>query len=201
MQEYEYYYDGAEFYCYPETGVLINKLHIRDDEKLDEIERELTFTKGLDLEVNPVIGKFDFAHFCEIHRRLFAELYEWAGIPRKGGFMSKGKTLFAHADYIEGLFNEYYEKLTDDNFLKGFDKAEFCEKLAYYMAKMNAIHPFREGNGRTMKIYFKQLSANAGYDLDFKKAPKDDLLLADVLAYNKNYNLSIDILNQITTQI
>ena len=201
MQEYKYYYEGANFYCYPDTNVLINKFHIKDDAELDKMERRISSLKALELGNRLCKNTFDFTHFCEIHHYLFCDLYEWAGQPRKGGFMSKGNTLFANSDFIESLFVEYYEKLEKENFLKGLDKTTFCERLAYFMGEVNTIHPFREGNGRTTRLYFAQLAENASYKLLFNKIDKDELLLADVLAYQRNYMLLIDILNQIATSI
>ena len=196
MQEYKYYYDGANFYCYPDTTILINKYGIKDENLLNTAERKLTELKAAELVNNPIKGNFDFKHFCDIHKFLFEDIYEWAGQKRQGGFMSKGNTVFAKSEFIESSFDEYYEKLVKDDFLKGLDKDSFCEKLAYCLAEINTIHPFREGNGRTARIYFEQLSENAGYDLDFSMIDKDDLILADVLAYRQNYALSIEILNQ-----
>ena len=201
MQEYSYYYEGANFYCYPDCDILINKFGIKDDQKLNEIERKLTATKAVELINNPIKGKFDFKHFCKIHKFLFEDIYEWAGKERQGGFMSKGNAVFVRSEYIENMFNEYYEKIEKDNFLKGLSKENFCEKLAYYMAEVNTIHPFREGNGRTIRLYFEQLSENAGYDLDFSSIDKDELILADVLAYQRNYALLIEILNGIVSVI
>jgi len=199
MQEYEYHYEGAEFYCYPKTQILINKLGIHNEKKLSEIEQAITFPKWVAYKNNPIKGNFDFNHFCQIHHYLFAELYEWAGKPRLGGFMSIGRTKFIDSEYIKSSFDDIYEKLQKDNFFKNLPKEEFCEKMAYFMADINKVHPFRDGNGRTMKLYFSQLAQNSGYDLEFSLASKDDLILADVLAYNGNYQLLIEILNKIVS--
>jgi Protein involved in cell division len=201
MQEYKYYYEGASFYCYPDSAILINKYDIKNEDLLNRAERKLTELKAVELVNNPVKGNFDFKHFCDIHKFLFEDIYEWAGQKRKGGFMSKGSTVFAKSEFIESSFNEYYERLVKDNFLKSLDKDAFCKSLAYYMSEINKIHPFREGNGRTSKIYFEQLAENAGYDLDFSMIDKDELILADVLSYRGNYALSIEILNQAVTPL
>jgi len=201
MQEYSYYYEGANFYCYPDSNVLINKFGIKDNDKLEEIEGAITLAKNAGYKKNPIKGNFNFEHFCKIHKFLFEEIYEWAGKGRKGGFMTKGKTVFVRSEYIENEFNEYYEKIKKDKFLKGLNKESFCEKLAVYMAEVNTVHPFREGNGRTARLYFNQLANEAGYDIEFSKTDKDELILSDILAYDGNYVLSIEILNNIVSPI
>jgi cell filamentation protein len=72
----------------------------------------------------------------------------------------------------------------------------FIKRLAYYMGEVNALHPFREGNGRTSREYFRQLSLNGNYILDFSKINKDDLLTADIEAFNGSYDNLIKILDK-----
>ena len=67
--------------------------------------------------------------------------------------------------------------------------------MAYYMGEINALHPFREGNGRTLREYFRQLSLNANFILDFSKTEKDKLLMADIEAFNGLYTRLIKILD------
>jgi cell filamentation protein len=81
--------------------------------------------------------------------------------------------------------------------LCGLDKSEFIEKMAYYMGEINALHPFREGNGRTAREFFRQLSLNAKYPLDFSKTEKKKLLIADIEAFNGSYEKLIRILEKI----
>ena len=144
---------------------------------------------------------FDFEHFSNIHKFLFEDLYEWAGKIRDGDFMFKGDSMFYRACYIESGFNEMYGKLEKENFLKGLDKSSFCERLAYYMGFVDAIHPFREGNGRTMRLYFQQLAEQAGYEIAFSDTTKEELLEADISAFNTDYEPLITLLKRIVTNI
>lgn len=201
MDEYEYYYEGAEFYCYPNTKILINKFGIRDEQKLNDIERELAYLKAVKFEEEPPYPIFDFEYYCNIHKFLFEEIYEWAGKIREGEFMFKGDSMFYRGQYIESGFTDFYNRLKKEDFLKNLKKQEFCERMAYYMGFLDAIHPFREGNGRTMRLYFNQLAQNAGYKLTFSKVTKEQLHVADVEAFNTNYAPLIDVLNIITTPI
>jgi len=199
MQKYKYYYSGAEFYCYPDTQVLINKFGIKNDEDLETVERRITALKALEFEENPIEGNFNFDYLCIIHKFLFGEIYEWAGIVRGGDYMFKGDTMFFRAMHLEQGFNAFYEKLTNENFLTGLDKGEFCERLAYFMGEMNALHPFREGNGRTSRLYFSRLAEKAGYTLTFSNVKADELLNADILAFDRDYKPLIDILNKVVS--
>jgi len=61
--------------------------------------------------------------------------------------------------------------------------------MAYYMGEINALHPFRDGNGRTQRVFFAELARRARYELNFSAARAEDLLKADILAYNKDYSL------------
>jgi len=199
MQKYEYEYAGADFYCYPNTNTLINKMQIKDSEKLAEIERMITLAKDADFENNPIKGNFNLKYLCKIHHYLFCDIYDWAGKLRGGDYMFKGDTMFFRAIYLEQGFTDYYAKLKNENFLKGLEKSVFCERLAYFMGELNALHPFREGNGRTARLYFKQLAKNAGYKLKFSNVTADELLSADIAAFNREYEPLIEVLNNVVS--
>jgi cell filamentation protein len=66
-------------YCYPNSDVLINKLNIREQDKLYTFERRLTMLRLLELMDNPIRGQFDFRHLKEIHAYIFQDIYDWAG--------------------------------------------------------------------------------------------------------------------------
>ena len=199
MEEYKYYYEGAEFYCYPGTNVLINKFGIRDREQLEIAERKITALKALEFEEQSFKGKLDYEYILSIHYYLFCDLYEWAGKIRVGEFMFKGDSMFFRACYIEQGFDTFYKKLLSENFLKGLPKDKFCERLAYYMGELNTLHPFREGNGRTSRLYFKQLAKQAGYQLIFSNVSKDELLDADISAFNCQYGPLIRVLDKVVS--
>ena len=129
-------------------------------------------------------------HLRDIHRFIFSDIYEWSGEIRGGDFLIKDDSIFCRAMYIESYAAEMYEKLQNENFLKGLSKQTFVERLAYFMGEVNALHPFREGNGRTARLYFKHLCKNAGYDLEFRKTQKATLLYADISAFNRDYEHS-----------
>ena len=166
--------------CYEGTTCLINKLGIRDEEKLSEIEAQITFAKAVLLERDPIVGDFGFEHYKRIHEFLLCDLYEWAGKIRTID-ISKKRTRFLNADSIEKsgtscfsrVKNGYFENLTFD---------EFAKRIAEFYNDVNYIHPFREGNGRTQRIYFTQLIRHYGYDINFSDVDTDELIIATIQA-------------------
>jgi cell filamentation protein len=201
INEYEYNYQKHDdFYCYPNSTVLINKFDIRDKETLNETEREMTGLNIAALENKPTRGNFDLKHLKSIHRFIFGDIYDWAGKIREGDFLIKGDSIFCRAMFIENMAADIHAKLKADKFLRSLEKPDFISKLAFYMGEINALHPFREGNGRTQRLYFKQLCKKAGYDLEFSKSEKNALVKADIAAFNRDYSLLIEILDNIVSK-
>jgi len=196
MEKYDYIYDGSEGYCYPGTDVLINKLGIKDDNALTTAEREITSLKLLMLNNMPTMKTFNFNFLCKIHKIIFEDIFEWAGLIRRGDFLSKGNSIFCRGQYIEENAKIIMDNLQKEKYLCGLDKSKFIERMAYYMGEINALHPFREGNGRTSREFFRQLSLNANYTLDFGKTEKEELLAADIEAFNGQYEKLTKILEK-----
>ncbi|MDR2601161.1 MAG: Fic family protein [Spirochaetaceae bacterium] len=98
----------------------------------------------------------------------------------KGDFLSKGNSIFCRGQYIIENANRIFGNIFGEKYLHGLSKSNFIERMAYYMGEVNALHPFREGNGRTAREFFRQLSLNANYILDFSKIEKEELLEADI---------------------
>jgi len=196
MEKYGYTYEGSEGYCYPGTDVLKNKLGIKDGNALTIAEREITSLKLLMLYDMPIIEKFNFHNLCKIHKTIFEDIYEWAGLVRHGDFLSKGNSIFCRGQYIMENADKIMGNLQKENILRGLAKSKFIERTAYYMGEINALHPFREGNGRTCREFFRQLSLNANYTLDFSKSDKEELLTADIEAFNGKYEKLIEILEK-----
>ncbi len=197
MEKYSYTYEGSESYCYPGTNVLKNKLGIRDDNALTIAEREITSLKLLKLYNMPIISEFNFGTLCKIHKTIFEDIYEWAGQIRRGDFLSKGNSIFCKGPYIVENAKTIFESIKSEKYLAGINKQEFIKRMAYYMGEINALHPFREGNGRTAREFFRQLSLNAKYKLDFSKMEKEELLIADIEAFNGKYSKLIKILEKV----
>ena len=153
-------------YTDPVTGVLRNKLGLDTAEKLVAAEREITHAALILIRELPVRATYDLPHLCAIHRRIFGDIYEWAGQIRTVA-IAKG-SLFCLPPYIESASGGIFAALRGENFLRGLERGPFADRLTFYLGEVNAVHPFREGNGRTQRAFFEQLARDAGFTLDWQ---------------------------------
>jgi len=161
-------------YCYKGTNVLINLLNIRDNKTLQRAESRIVATKLFELRKNEMIGNFDVEHFIKIHKFLFEDIYPFAGKFRTEN-IAKGYFSFAEWEYIDTELRKLLEKLHKSNLLKNDTRAELVKDLAYYLAELNVLHPFREGNGRTIREFIRELAYKNGYLLDLQKVEPSEV--------------------------
>ena len=176
-------YDADDTYCYPGTDVLRNKAEITDANELDTYEGELSTLRSIEILENPIAGQFDLAHLQRIHLALFQDVYEWAGKIRTVD-ISRGNSRFANVRFIESAANELFNQLARENWLKELDASTLSAGLAHYLSEINALHPFREGNGRAQRIFISHLSQAAGYQLDYSDLEQEQIYKAMELAFN-----------------
>lgn len=171
-------------YCYPGSDVLINHFSIKDDSKLKELETVYSLLRLSELKLKEPADPLDMDAFIEIHRTILQDIYPFAGELRKE-MISKGSSSFAHPDHIEVQMHRIFNELKEENYLKDLPRDKMIERLAHYLAELNALHPFREGNGRTVREFARQLMANAGYQLDWEKiAGPAEIINAFVDSFN-----------------
>lgn len=163
-------------YCYPDSDVLKNKMGVRDSERLSQLERRLTMLRLLELIDKPVRGKFDLKHLQAIHKYIFQDIYEWAGEIRKVD-IAKGN-MFCNVRFLSGQAAEIFGKLKDEDYLQGLGEEDIIGRLAYYFSEINALHPFREGNGRSQREFIRCLALHNGYVLNFANASKEEMMKA-----------------------
>ncbi len=167
--------------CYEGTTVLINKLGIKNETELDKNERVITGFKTAELITKPLKPDFDFGDYKLIHRELFSDLYVWAGCIRTIS-LSKSATVFTAPEKIEGIGNSVFKRLNDCNFYADMNRSDFIREAAELYDSLNRLHPFREGNGRTERIFFSRLIRNAGFDIDFSATNSDLLMIGSIQA-------------------
>ncbi|MDR1851369.1 MAG: Fic family protein [Propionibacteriaceae bacterium] len=77
-------------------------------------------------------------------------MFDWTGELRTIE-ISKGNTRFAFSQYLDTLGSDIFAHLADEDWLRGLERSQLVERLAYYYSELNILHPFREGNGRTIR--------------------------------------------------
>lgn len=166
-------------YCYPGTDVLVNKLNIKDKSTLQKFEAKITAAKLLALRQKGIIGNFDAKHLNQIHTYLFEDIYPFAGKYRNEN-IAKGVFRFAEWEYIEPELNRLLNGLKEENYLAGLSREALAERLAYYLSELNVLHPYREGNGRTIREFLRELALKNEYILNIKKVAPKEFLHASV---------------------
>ncbi len=150
--------------------MLENKLGITNEVELLKEEERITKLKALELFDSNKINEFEVGTFdglLKIHKFLFDDIYDFAGIIRKDN-IAKGNFRFASALYLEDVLNKITEmpEKTFDDIIKKY-------------VEMNVAHPFREGNGRSTRIWLDMILKKELHKvIDWSKVNKDDYLLA-----------------------
>lgn len=174
-------YDAIEDpYTYKNSTVLVNKLDLHDQAKLDAFEAEISSARAAEPLPD---GSLDFAHYKAIHHHLFQDVYEWAGQVRTVR-ISKGGNPFCFPENIEGQAQELFAELRTANYLRNLEPPTFSSKAAHFLVELNAIHAFREGNGRSQLTFFALLAHYAGHPLNIEKLDPVEMLAAMIASFD-----------------
>jgi cell filamentation protein len=174
--------------------VLKNKLSVTTHGELQRLETPIV--AGRESEIRDDLGpsgNFDAEHLKAIHRHLFQDVYEWAGHTRNevvrlsdGAFATepfmRKHTNFVAGPAIPSALDEVARSLRDTDFLRGLPREEFAHRGADIMAEINGIHAFREGNGRTQRLFMEELAKQAGHHLDFTVISQERMIQASIAA-------------------
>ena len=172
--------DAWNTYFYPNTDVFINNLGIKDNKELDKKEAEITFERLVELNENPIVGNFDSNHLIEIHKYIFQDLYPWAGKYRT---VHTGKNNSSFCDYKEIDQRLKYELNLMNEDTKNVSNIDMFKNLIadYFIVLLN-IHPFRDGNGRSIREFLREFTVvktralNLGeYNLDWSLVSEEEL--------------------------
>ncbi len=197
MSNYSYDYEWDEKYCYPSSKVLINKLNITNSSDLSVAEREITSVKLAYAKQNCIEGTFDLKHLQKIHKFLFEDIYSWAGELREVN-IAKGNQ-FCLAQNLENYADIIFSKLKAENYLIGAENV--AHRLAYYLSEINVLHPFREGNGRTQRLFIEYLALHAGYRVDFSDVTPEEMIIASAESFACEYEKINEMFEKITHKI
>ena len=184
-------YDAIEDpYTYKNSTVLVNKLDLRSQAELEAFEAEISSARA---EEPLPDGSMDFEHYKAIHHHLFQDVYHWAGHVRTVRIAKSGNP-FCFPENIEGQANKLFDDLQSAGHLRNLDAQTFASKAAHFLAELNAIHAFREGNGRSQLTFFALLADHAGYPLKIEKLNPDEMLAAMIASFDGDERRLADVI-------
>jgi cell filamentation protein len=176
-------YDAiADPYCYDGTTVLKNIPDIRDQAALDEFEAALTAQRAD--EPLPA-GHLSVAHYKALHHHLFQDTYAWSGRFRTVR-ISKDGSAFCYPENIPREMKHLFDALKKSEYFRGLSPGAFAISSAGFLSTLNAIHPFREGNGRTQASFLTLIAARAGHPFDLDNLEPESFLAAMVASFKGN---------------
>ena len=171
-------FEKVSDYFYKDSYVLKNSLGIKDEEQLNIMERKLSSLRLAEFMDKPIKGRFDFKQLKDIHRYLFQDLYPWAGELRKCEINKV--SLFCLFDLIEENAAVIFDGIFNDNYFIDYDDETKIAKLVELFGNINVLHPFREGNGRTQRIFIEALAKVNGLDIDLTKITQSEMIQASI---------------------
>lgn len=172
----------ADPYCYPGTRLLKNRLNLRKQADIDAFEAEITAQRAN--EPLPA-GRLSYAHYRAIHRHLFQDVYAWAGRIRTVQ-IAKGGNAFCYPEYIDREMHRLFDGLAEQKYLRGLSADDFATKAAHFLAELNAIHAFRERNGRTQLSFLALLAEQSRHPLHLERLDPQDILRAIIKSFGGN---------------
>lgn len=147
--------------------VLRNKVDASTYADLRVREDRYAMVRGLTLGEHGIPSSYDLDGLRDVHRHLFQDVYEWAGQVRTVNIV-KGEA-FAPPETIEPLMAGVAEAMRETDLLRAIPEHNYAEALATVYNTINTAHPFREGNGRTQRLFVDALAAESGHRLDWTK--------------------------------
>jgi cell filamentation protein len=179
-------------YVDPATGVLRNRLGITHPAQLTLAEAEITQLALARIALRTVPGSYDLKHLCAFHREIFGDVYPWAGEIRTVAIAKQD--LFCLPQFIEGYADDIARGLASENWLRGLDRSVFVARTVHYFGELNALHPFREGNGRTLRAFLGQLARDAGYAIHWSRLDAERNVRASVQQMRGNSAPALELL-------
>ena len=162
--------------------VLENRLGISDPEEMQRIEAEIVPLRIAELLAAPPDGEIDYRYLCLLHERIFGDLYPMAGKTRTVD-IAKGESAFCYVPFIDDEQRRIFRQLKQRLSAFHGEKAEAACLLAWFASELNALHPFREGNGRAIRVLMILLAERLGYHLDYSLVDDPRRMQADIAAF------------------
>lgn len=174
-------YDAvADPYCYPGTTVLKNIPGLHTQATLDTFETAST-TQRAD-EPLPY-GRLSVTHYRALHHHLFQDVYAWAGKFRTVR-ISKDGSAFCYPENIQREMSALFDGLKKQRYFRDLTADDFAKAATTFFTTLNAIHPFREGNGRTQTSFLALIADQAGHPIDLQRLEPERFLTAMIASFD-----------------
>jgi cell filamentation protein len=173
---------GSDPYLDPVSGVLRNLLGITDPAELAQVEAALSASRLIDLERRRLPGSYDLDHLRAFHHYILGDVFGWAGELRTVSIAKE--SLFCLPQHLATAAADVFGRLAAADRLRALNREQFIGRVAEFLADVNALHPFREGNGRAQRAFFSQLAHDAGHHIDWIRMDPDRNTEASAAAHH-----------------
>lgn len=173
-------------YLYPGTELLKNKLNIRDEQQINEMEAAYTSTRLREMLEFPIEGIFGFEHLCKMHHYIFQDIFDWAGQTRIINIEKSEQILggisieYAESQDIKTLIESVLSKMKSEDW-EGMKLDQKAEAFSKHLSALWKVHPFREGNTRTIVTFCSQFAESKGIILDTDLFQKNSVYMRNAL--------------------
>lgn len=150
------------------NGILRNTFGLRDARELERRIASLSAMRVLELSRAPLKGKFDIQHLRRIHQYIFQDVFPWAGDFREVVTSRTNSFGFPPPQFLIPSLESLFAALAAEKRLAGLNADAFADRAGHYLGELNAIHPFREGNGRTQREFIRTLALDAGHRVSWR---------------------------------
>jgi cell filamentation protein len=175
----------------PGTTVLRTVAELTDPAAVAIFERIVSADAEAELRQDTTrVRSLDLAHLDDIHARLFGEVYPFAGQRRYVDVQKPGQTgePFLHHRWIKTYSEAVVAQLrAEGNLTDLSDPGHWADRAAYYQAALLHAHPYREGNGRTVRVWLEDLAEQAGHTLDWTRSGHDRNITVAIAAAHGDY--------------
>jgi cell filamentation protein len=164
---------------------LANKLGIEDPIELRDREADLALRQEVYLTRVRFHRSYDFDHLRFLHQRLFGDVYDWAGNVRTVPINKDGSE-FARPEHISSEAARIFGELRKENILQATTMSDLPPRLAYFFGELNALHPFREGNGRTQRLFISHILELRSLILEWSRVTPQQMVSVSVAVHHGN---------------
>lgn len=185
------------------NGTLKNNLGVTDPQVLSQLEADFTDYRLATVEEDGPQGPFTYARFKATHHYLFQDIYSWAGEPRitelyKAAQIGGPLHQFTPVAELEDEAERIFTSLSEVDEYRGLDRPTFSVRAANLLSDINQLHPFREGNGRTQRVFVEALAKAEGHTLTFDVVSRERMILASIEASQGQRDMMRRLVNEIS---